>query len=362
MYLFSMRSSLLFILALAGSGHAADQVKRRIMVIPFDNMLANKNHDWMSEAISDNLRAEILKSGRFEVMDAMLLRKINPKIQFAKLSDTEATKLAAKMNCEAVIIGRYFIKKKEGKETALIQAEGVDAISGKSVLLKSQNADMDAAIFAKVQDLAQTIADEFNDKLAAVGLNSVKRDAKLEQLIVRLETRGNKSEPVGRAAHRAIVLRAGPEVYAHLSAGYFLPLGFAQNQLSGGFFARGAGAIELTRFFVPYVSGGAMVYTGKNATASGFFYFANAGLAQPLQLTRSINLMPYVAAGALGGSLKSSVSSVDILVPAIDAGVFLTWHFTQQVGATLSASAFYAMDRPNALLFTIISTGISLRF
>lgn len=165
----------------------ASAVKRRILVIPFDNMVGNKNYDWMSESFSENLKTELLKSGDLVVMDATMLRKINPDLQFSKLTDVEATELALKLNCEAAIIGRYVVTKKGGKDNALIMTEGVDAISGKSVLVKSQYADLDGSIFATIQSLAEGIAKELAERLPPLIEEDTKRDAKLERLILRLE-------------------------------------------------------------------------------------------------------------------------------------------------------------------------------
>jgi TolB-like protein len=444
-------------LVFASAIDAGENINRRILIIPFDNMLSNKNYDWMSESISENLKAEILKSGRFSVMDATLLRKVNPNIQFANLTDIEATKLAVKLNCDAAIIGRYFIRKKGGKENVLIQTEGVDAISQKSVLIKSQYSEMDAAMFATVQNLAIAIAGEFNDSLPAITTKDVKRDAKLERFIARTENPpkgfidtigfgkfeispefdidifdydvvvgrestknrkislsyelwGKKIRPVIggdnltcgadaclltsdqatltiasssradavkyqfkiRLAERDLqqekstakqdALHADHRIHAFATGGAVLPIGYSENYLNKGVFGRGAVAIKLGRFFVPYAAGGAFLSSGKNSISSTGFYFANAGLAQPIHLTQSISLMPYLAAGILAGSLKSNVAVAEILVPALDGGLYLSWFFSQQVGVTISGAAFYAMDQPNALLFAVISAGVGLRF
>lgn len=65
----------------------------------------------MSDSISENLKTELLKSGRFEILDVTLLRKIDPQIQFANLDAGNASAFALRLNCEVAIVGRYTVKK-----------------------------------------------------------------------------------------------------------------------------------------------------------------------------------------------------------------------------------------------------------
>lgn len=141
----------------------------------------------MSESVADNLKTELLKSGRFLVMDVALLRKIDPNMQFVNLTDVEVSALAQRLNCEGAVIGRYFISRKDGKDKALIQTEGVDTLTKKSVVIKSQYAELDGAIFTTVQELAVLISQEMNEKLPPLSSKMARRDAKLEKLIARLE-------------------------------------------------------------------------------------------------------------------------------------------------------------------------------
>jgi len=167
--------------------YAAKQLKPRVLVIPFDNMMGNKNYDWMNESISDNLKENLIKSNRFDVMDVQLLKQINPDIKFNDLTGNEATALARKLNCEAAIIGRYITKAKGDMVNALIQVEAVNTVSNESIVIKSEYADIDGAIFERVQNLAKAVADEFVAKLPPVSSSKNTRSSDLEKRIFRLE-------------------------------------------------------------------------------------------------------------------------------------------------------------------------------
>lgn len=166
----------------------ADSLKRRVLVLPFDNVLKNKNYAWMSDSIAENLKTDILKSGRFEVLDVTLLRKIDPKMQFANIDAKNASAFAKRLNCEVAVVGRFTIRK-EGrkKEIVTFEADGVDALEGKSVVTKNENAPINAEIFDTVDKLATSISDELKAKLLPLDAASFKRDNKLEILIRRLE-------------------------------------------------------------------------------------------------------------------------------------------------------------------------------
>jgi TolB-like protein len=166
---------------------AADTLKRRVLVLPFENIQKNKDFSWMSDSIAENLKTELLETGRFEVLDVTLLRKIDPTMQFANLDIQNATRLAGRLNCEVAIIGRFSATKKKQVETVTVEAEGVDALEAKSVVVKKENAAAGAEMFDTVGHLAISISEELNHKLEPLDASEFKRDNKLELLIRRLE-------------------------------------------------------------------------------------------------------------------------------------------------------------------------------
>lgn len=176
-----------FFAFLPGTLGAAETLKRRVLVLPFENVLKNKNYAWMSDSISENVKTELLKSGRFEILDVTLLRKIDPQIQFANLDAGNASAFALRLNCEVAIVGRYTVKKQGTQELVNFEADAVDALEKKSVVVKNQDATVNAEIFDTVGKLAVSISDELILKLAPLDAGDFKRDDKLERLIYRLE-------------------------------------------------------------------------------------------------------------------------------------------------------------------------------
>ncbi|MFZ5629597.1 MAG: hypothetical protein ACOY5B_10745 [Spirochaetota bacterium] len=173
---------------IAGLGSlSATELKRRVLVLPFDNLQKNKDVAWMSDSIADNLKTDLLKSDRFEVLDVALLRKIDPAMQFQNLNATNASAFARRLNCEVAVVGR-FTAQKDGRQLLVsFEAEGVDALEERSVVTLRQEARVDAGVFDKVERLASEISDELKQKLKPLDADSFKRDNKLEILIRRLE-------------------------------------------------------------------------------------------------------------------------------------------------------------------------------
>ena len=173
--------------AIPSTALRAADLKRRVLVLPFDNLQKNKNVAWMSDSIADNLKTDLLKSDRFEVLDVALLRKIDPAMQFQNLNAANASAFAKRLNCEVAVVGR-FTSRKEGRQIIVnFEAEGVDALEEKSVAVRNQEARIDAAVFDTVGRLASEISDELAAKLKPLDAASFKRDNKLEILIRRLE-------------------------------------------------------------------------------------------------------------------------------------------------------------------------------
>lgn len=185
--LYLLSAALLLATGLIAPLGAADILKRRVLVLPFDNIQKNKDYAWMSDSIAENLKTELLKTGRFEVLDVTLLRKIDPQMQFANLNAQTATLLASRLNCEVAIVGRFTAANKEGKPVVFFEADGVDALESKSVVVKKEDAPINAEIFDTVGRLAVSISEELNRKLEPLDASDFKRDNKLELLIYRLE-------------------------------------------------------------------------------------------------------------------------------------------------------------------------------
>lgn len=197
---------LLLALCIAGSLSAAE-LKRRVLVLPFDNVQHDRDFSWLSDSIAENLKNNLLKSNRFEVLDVTLLRKIDPAVDFRNLTAENATAFAKRLNCEVAVVGRFNIRK-TGKETLLaIETDGVDALETKAVVAKRNEAHADAALFDVVEKLAAEISEELTQKLAPLDADNFKRDNKLEKLIRRLE-----KPPTGFLDELAIeTLRFEPE-------------------------------------------------------------------------------------------------------------------------------------------------------
>ena len=185
--LFIKAGILIFSVFFSISSLVAKNLKPRVLVIPFDNVLVNKDAEWMKESIAENLKEELITTSRFDVMDVQLLRMINPDIHFADLTQKEATPMAQKLNCEAAIIGRFIAKDKNGLMTALIQIEAVNTITGETIVIESQNTDIDGSIFSKIKMLSEKIANEFVKKLPAIDAKKNTRSSHLEKIIYRLE-------------------------------------------------------------------------------------------------------------------------------------------------------------------------------
>jgi TolB-like protein len=166
---------------------SAAELKRRVLVLPFDNTRKNKNYNWMSDSIAQNLKDDLLKSERFEVLDVTLLRKIDPNMKFQNLDAKNASAVAARLNCEVAVVGRFSVRKEGKKEIVTFEADGVDALETQTVVVKNTEAPINAEIFDTVDKLAQSISDELATKLRPLDAASFKRNNKLEILIRRLE-------------------------------------------------------------------------------------------------------------------------------------------------------------------------------
>lgn len=288
-----------------------------------------------------------MKTDKFTVVDQKTFERLNPNVSTKNLSAVEAGKLAESMNCEAVVIGKFLATPKQIR----INAQAIDSLTGELVVAEKADGEITSKVFETIDKVVIPLVAGMVQKLPPLEEGKLKRDKDIEAKLAQSEEgKGAKAAPSQSA------------LFAHVTGGYFLPLGTGGNYLNNGYSGQGSLAIPIAKYLVPYVSGGALFYSSKTTINSGFFYYADGGLSLPFHLTSKITLMPYLAAGIFGGNIKTSSNSAALLAPTFDAGIYATYFFLQKLGLTISASTLYVLDKPNALIFTVISAGVGLRF
>lgn len=164
-----------------------EAVKRRVLVLPFDNLSKSVNFNWMVDSIAENLKDELLKSDQYEILDVSLLRQIDDKMNFDNLDARGAAGFARRLNCEVAIVGRFKVTSGLGRDLIHIEAEAVDALEDKSVVVLREDTAINAEIFSKVGALAPEIITRLNAVLRPLDASSFRRDNRLEILIRRLQ-------------------------------------------------------------------------------------------------------------------------------------------------------------------------------
>jgi len=172
--------------------HGFEAVKRRVLVLPFDNLAKNRNFNWMVDSIADSLKDELIRSDQYEILDVSLLRRIDDKMNFDNLDARGAAGFARRLNCEVVIVGRFKVSSGVGRDLIHIEAEAVDALEDKSVVVLREDASVNTEVFSRVSALAPEIIRRLNLGLRPLDASSFRRDNRLEILIRRLQ-----NPPVG---------------------------------------------------------------------------------------------------------------------------------------------------------------------
>ncbi len=309
------------------------RIKRKVLLLDFQNTAKNASYDYVKKQISDNIKAELQKTDKLILIDQKTFEKLHPNLLIPKLTQAEAAELAEVAGCEAVVIGKFLTTPNRLR----IQAQLVDAVTGEVLL--SEKAEGEIA--TKVSESIDLVV-----KPLSTGM---------DETIPALESRRSPADVSAASKSRVTA-------YAHILGGYYFASGNSAAYFNNGFSGKASVALPLAKYLAPYASAGALLYSGKTAFNNGAFYFADAGLSVPLQLSNRFILIPYIAAGIFGGSLTSGATSANLLAPAFDAGLYATYYFTQRLGLTISGSVFYVLDKPNDLVFTVVSAGLGLRF
>jgi len=145
----------------------------------------------------------------------------------------------------------------------------------------------------------------------------------------------------------------------HVLGLFNVPLARASDFVNPGFGGRIDGYYRLLwPWFYPYVQLGGFFSSGKKSDLlNTSFFYAQAGLAYPISLFRSLMFSPFVAWGAHGVKVDSF-----FIHPSVDAGFNIDWYFMKDIGLSTSFSVSYLFDNDVTTLFVQIFVGAAFRF
>ena len=318
-----------------------------MLLLDFSNVSKNANYEYLKESLADNLKTELIKTQKFEVIDQRTFEQLFPGVLTnSKLTPESATQLALDANCEAVVFGKFVVAGKNIR----INAQAIDALTAKPVAAEKADGSVSSEVFQTIDAVVNPLTAGMVANLGAIERDKVNRKKEVEEKIASMD---NKTESTFATTDRRITL--------HTLGLYSLPMPKMNNYLSGGLGGKLDIAIRLSRYLHPYFQGGAYFSAGKGSVTSMMFYSIEGGLTYPIEIGRIFTVSPFAAAGINGGNLVKTQTN-SFLLASFSGGLHADIHLTHVLSLTMAGAYSYIPDADLPMSFALISAGFGLRF
>ncbi|MBS0616957.1 MAG: hypothetical protein JSR44_02125 [Spirochaetes bacterium] len=285
------------------------QAKRRILILPLENVTQSKDHEWMRESLADNLKTQLVKSKKFDVLDAKTAKVLFPDIKTDGLTQADAATLAKRLNCEVVTLGRFTVRDHDFR----LEMEGADALTGTAIGAEKADGKTDGTMFQTIDKVVETLAADLSSKLPVLYADELKRDEAVEKMLTQ-------SQDATANSGTAKMLEPQLKYRANLLLSLGMPVSGIGDHIGMGFGGRASLARTTNiQWLMPIAMADAFA-TGAKTTDSMFFYFGGAGLSYAFDLPLKLKVYPHAVFGFSGGSLTTPVGSSSFMLPAFDVG------------------------------------------
>lgn len=142
-------------------------IKRKILILPFQNINEVSKYKFLSTSLRDALNAELLASNLYiilsfsEIYNEMQQMGIDEK---DIIDETNANKLAIKMKADVIIIGTYIILNDRIK----LQMKAIDVHEKQTIVSINMEGDADLDTFRIIDDSVKDMAQKMIEKLPPI--------------------------------------------------------------------------------------------------------------------------------------------------------------------------------------------------
>ena len=191
-------------------------IKRKILILPFQNINNVNKYQFLSTSLRDALNAELLTSDLYSILS---FAEISNEINVLGLNELEATdeinanKVALKMKADVIIIGTYIIIEDKIK----VQMKAIDAHEKQTVISINMQGDVDLDIFRIIDVSVKDMAKRMYEKLPPITDDYfIQQRRLLRQKYLTPKVKVG----IGLTAGGAVFVLAGLPIFIYDVAGY----------------------------------------------------------------------------------------------------------------------------------------------
>jgi len=176
--------------------HAQDNVategkliNRRVLVLDFYNVQKKKDLEYLEISIPEAYLEPLQKTGKFELMNRQIWKKMLKKKQYTKedsFDDDKAQEIGAAAEADVVVIGKFIVI---GNKLEM-QGKAIEMRSGRVAVSRTELGKTDGTMFESINNLAVKMSDEMSSALPPLPQKIIYQDR------VKYKDKEKEPEPV----------------------------------------------------------------------------------------------------------------------------------------------------------------------
>lgn len=369
---------LLFLFAFAIHLHADNNKKRRILILNFENLSRNPDYEYLKSSLADSLKLELLKTGKFSVLDQDIFHIVRPGVSVDGLTVEDITAFAEEMNCENAVIGNFTAR----NDKIEISIRVVDSVTREEISAARADGLISSSLFQTIDEAVLPLSQQMTRKLTGLEPGGFWRDETLEDKLLKIESgkarekylaqlaferaenlrkeqlasaeRAKREAALDAASARGVITS---KTFIYIIAYSSLPTPPMTNFVSPGFGGKVGFSHRLHRLLYPYFQASFSRTPGKLDITSFSSLGFHSGFYHPFIVLRVLRVAPYIAGGMQTGWLIDKATNT-YLLPSLDGGLYFDISLTRNINLSLAFSYSYMPDPKVAMGFGQAGLGV----
>lgn len=337
----------------------AQELRRRVLILPLDNLSKSPDHEWLRTALAENLKTQLIKTKRFDIMDARGAKSIHSDLKIDNLSTAEAVMAAKRLNCEVVAQGRFMVI----GEKFRLEMDATDVITEKPIGAAKADGKLDSTLFSTIDSVVEAMARELTVIPPLSAAIAQQRDRNIEAKIAGESPTIMQPSPEKHSSPTptAPVSQSASPYNLNGYVGVGVPVSEIRNHINLNYGLRASAWRNFRyRWLNPLLVSDFFYSSGKDVTGM-LFYSGGLGLVYNQPIPYGFRVLPYFTAGFTGGRLFYQ-NGYDFFVPSLDLGISVEKSINDLWRFAGSLSFRHLLDKyvPGSFLQFYIGVGYSL--
>ena len=142
-------------------------IKRNVLVIPFVNSNNDQKYDFLKDAISDAIKANLMNTNQFNLSNPLEIDKKISEMGFYKekiLEPANAIAIAKSLKSDVVVVGKFIAI----DDKVMIQIQAIDVFTEEIVIVTNQSGSLGINLLKLIDNVSKNLSVKMAEKFPKV--------------------------------------------------------------------------------------------------------------------------------------------------------------------------------------------------